>query len=38
MQIMRLNFFYRDSSIFLVLFLKEDECMFVLKMYSLLIS
>ena len=38
MQIIRENIFYIHSSIFLVLFFKEDECTFELKIYSLVIS
>ena len=37
MQIMR-ELFYIYSSIFLVLILKEDECIFELKIYSHVIS
>ena len=38
MQIMRGNIFYVHLFIFLVLFFKEDECIFELKIYTLVIS
>ena len=34
MQIMREKYFYTHSSIFLVLFFKEDEYIFELEIYS----
>ena len=38
MQIIRENIFMYTSIFFLVLFLKEDEYIFELKIYSLIIS